>query len=82
FGDKSLYKSMPFLPLGELVISHEKVEEQAKEFGHSLRREYCYLYAHGLIHLMGYDHEVENERIEMNKIVDAIFDPLNITREE
>nr|WP_318024499.1 rRNA maturation RNase YbeY [Mycoplasmopsis bovis] len=82
FGDKSLYKDMPFLPLGELVISHEKVEEQAKEFGHSLRREYCYLYAHGLIHLMGYDHELEDERVAMNMMVDAIFDPLNITREE
>lgn len=82
FGDSSLYDSLPFLPIGELVISHEKVEQQALEFNHSLKREYCYLFAHGLVHLMGYDHEEENERIKMNKIVDKIFDPLGIKREE
>ncbi|BAW18417.1 16S rRNA maturation RNase YbeY [Mycoplasmopsis bovigenitalium] len=82
FGDSSLYDSLPFLPIGELVISHEKVEQQAVEFNHSLKREYCYLFAHGLVHLMGYDHEEENERIKMNKIVDKIFDPLGIKREE
>lgn len=82
FGDKSLYETLPILPLGELVISHEKVEEQAKEFNHSVKREYCYLFTHGLVHLMGYDHEEENERIQMNKIVDDIFEPLKITRED
>ncbi|MFV8499970.1 rRNA maturation RNase YbeY [Mycoplasma sp. VS424B] len=73
--------SLPFLQIGELVICWEKVEKQAKEFGHSVRREFCYLFTHGLVHLMGYDHEEENERKEMNAIVDAIFDPLKITRE-
>ena len=82
FDEKELYQDLPILPLGELVISHEKVEAQATEFNHSIRREYCYLFAHGLIHLMGYDHEKEGERIAMNKMVDAIFDPLHITREE
>lgn len=82
FDEKELYQDLPILPLGELVISHEKVEAQATEFNHSIRREYCYLFAHGLIHLMGYDHEKEDERIAMNKMVDAIFDPLHITREE
>ncbi|MGV2392515.1 UNVERIFIED_CONTAM: rRNA maturation RNase YbeY [Campylobacter lari] len=82
FGDKFLYKNLPILPLGELVISHDKVVSQANDFNHSLKREYCYLFAHGLIHLMGYDHEIEEERIYMNKIVDDIFNPLNIKREE
>ncbi|WP_029513160.1 rRNA maturation RNase YbeY [Mycoplasmopsis primatum] len=82
FGDREVYKDLPILLLGELVISHEKVEEQAKEFGHSLKREYCYLYTHGLVHLMGYDHETETERTEMNQIVDDIFLPLGIKREE
>ena len=82
FDEKELYQDLPILPLGELVISHEKVEAQATEFNHSIRLEYCYLFAHGLIHLMGYDHEKEGERIAMNKMVDAIFDPLHITREE
>ncbi|WP_027120718.1 rRNA maturation RNase YbeY [Mycoplasmopsis lipofaciens] len=82
FGNKLIYNDLPFIHLGELVISYQKVEEQANDFGHSLKREYCYLFSHGLIHLMGYDHEKEEERIEMNKIVDIIFNPLNITREE
>lgn len=82
FDEKELYQDLPILPLGELVISHEKVEAQATEFNHSIRREYCYLFSHGLIHLMGYDHEKEDERIAMNKMVDAIFNPLHITREE
>ncbi|WP_027334555.1 rRNA maturation RNase YbeY [Mycoplasmopsis felifaucium] len=82
FGDKTLYNELPFLPLGELVISHEKVESQALEFNHSLKREYCYLFTHGLVHLMGYDHELEDERIRMNAIVDSIFEPLKITRED
>lgn len=80
FGFDNFNAELPILHLGELVISYEKVEEQAKEFGHSIKREYCYLFAHGLIHLMGYDHEIEEERIEMNRLVDEIFLPLNITR--
>ncbi|QSF13474.1 rRNA maturation RNase YbeY [Mycoplasma sp. Mirounga ES2805-ORL] len=82
FGDKTIYDSLPILPIGELVISSEKVESQAEEFNHSVRREYCYLFTHGLVHLMGYDHETEEEREEMNNIVDEIFNPLNITRED
>ncbi|EGV00550.1 rRNA maturation RNase YbeY [Mycoplasmopsis columbina] len=81
FGDLDLYNDMPVLPLGELVISADKVETQADEFGHSVKREYCYLFSHGLIHLMGYDHEEENERKIMNDLVDQIFLPLNITRD-
>ncbi|ADE19517.1 rRNA maturation RNase YbeY [Mycoplasma crocodyli] len=82
FGKIDFNSKIPFIHLGELVISSQKVEEQSQEFNHSLKREYCYLFAHGLIHLMGYDHELEDERIEMNKLVDTIFSPLNITREE
>ncbi|AIA29724.1 putative rRNA maturation factor [Mycoplasmopsis californica] len=82
FGMDEVYDELPILPLGELVISHEKVEQQAQEFNHSLRREYCYLFAHGLVHLMGYDHENEEEKKQMDKIVDNIFNPLGITREE
>ncbi|WP_036464887.1 rRNA maturation RNase YbeY [Mycoplasmopsis sturni] len=81
FGDEDLYEQMPFLHLGELIICYDKMLEQSQEFNHSIKREYCYLFTHGLVHLAGYDHEEENERIEMNQIVDAIFEPLKITRE-
>ncbi|CCP24303.1 rRNA maturation RNase YbeY [Mycoplasmopsis cynos] len=82
FRDDDLYSKLPFIHLGELVISWDRVKRQAKKFNHSIRREYCYLFTHGLVHLQGFDHEVENERIEMNKMVDDIFNPLGITREE
>lgn len=82
FGNDGLYDTLPFVHLGELVVSYEKVIAQANEFNHSVKREFCYLFTHGLVHLMGYDHEEENERVEMNKIVDEIFNPLNITRED
>lgn len=82
FGNDGLYDTLPFVHLGELVVSYEKVISQANEFNHSVKREFCYLFTHGLVHLIGYDHEEENERVEMNKIVDEIFNPLNITRED
>lgn len=82
FGNDGLYDTLPFVHLGELIVSYEKVISQANEFNHSVKREFCYLFTHGLVHLMGYDHEEENERIEMNRIVDEIFNPLNITRED
>ncbi|QCZ36645.1 rRNA maturation RNase YbeY [Mycoplasma nasistruthionis] len=82
FEAADIYQNLPVYHLGELVICWDKVEVQAKEFGHSIRREFCYLFTHGLVHLKGYDHEVEQERIVMNQIVDDIFKPLNITRED
>lgn len=78
--DPHLYQQMPFLLLGELVICYDKMLEQAEEFNHSIKREFCYLFTHGLVHLAGYDHEQEDERIIMNQIVDKIFKPLKITR--
>jgi len=50
--------------LGDVVVSMEKAEEQSREFGHSLRREVAFLTAHGILHLMGYDHDTpEGERV-------------------
>ncbi|WQQ02863.2 rRNA maturation RNase YbeY [Mycoplasmopsis felis] len=82
FGDKSLYDELPIYFLGELVICWDQIKKQAKEFNHSIKREFCYLFTHGLVHLQGYDHEIEQEKKEMDNIVDAIFNPLKITRGE
>ena len=50
----------PNMPLGSIVISIDFVEEKAKEFNHSLENELTLLFIHGLLHLLGYDHEVDN----------------------
>lgn len=81
FGHNDFYTKLPFIPIGELIICPDKIKAQALEFNHSEKREYCYLFTHGLVHLMGYDHETEEERINMNKMVDEILAPFNITRE-
>ena len=51
------------LVLGDIVISKEKVLEQAEAFGHSAEREYAFLIAHSVLHLTGYDHIEEQERL-------------------
>lgn len=53
------------LILGDIIISMDKVKEQAAEYGHSTTRELAFLVAHSMLHLMGYDHMVEEERMVM-----------------
>ena len=50
---------MPNMPLGSIVISTDFVEEKAKEYGHSFNDEFSLLFIHGILHLLGYDHEVD-----------------------
>ncbi len=51
--------------LGDLMLSHEKIAEQAEEYGHTYQRELCYLTLHGLLHLFGYDHMVDSDKVVM-----------------
>ena len=67
--------------LGDIIISVEKVREQAEEYGHSFERELSYMIVHGFYHLMGYDHMEEEEKVEMRKKEDKILNDLKITRE-
>ena len=53
--------------LGDIVISLERADEQAKAFGHSLRREIGFLTVHSMFHLLGYDHEEGLESVRMRK---------------
>jgi len=54
------YDDMPMAPLGSIVISSSFVEDKAKEFGHTNNDELSLLFIHGLLHLVGFDHEVDN----------------------
>ena len=66
--------------MGDIIISSERAKEQAKEYGHTVEREFAFLSAHGALHLMGYDHEeVEREEKMLNKQND-ILNNLGITR--
>jgi probable rRNA maturation factor len=67
--------------LGDIVISLEKAEEQAKEYGHSFEREIGYLVAHGIFHLLGYDHETEMEKMKMRQKEEETLGSIGLTRE-
>lgn len=69
--------------LGDMVLSVERAEEQAKEYNHSFRREVSFLTVHSVLHLLGYDHETsaEDER-EMFALQENIMNTLGITREK
>lgn len=68
------------LVLGDIVISLEKVMEQAQNYGHSPRRELAFLVAHSMLHLFGYDHMEEEERTVMEDRQRRILDELGIRR--
>ncbi len=67
--------------LGDIIISIQKVEEQANEYGHSFERELSYMLVHGFYHLMGYDHIIEEDKLIMREKEEIILDSLSITRD-
>lgn len=68
------------LMLGDIVISGDKVLEQAEAYGHSVEREFAFLVAHSMLHLCGYDHMEEDEAKEMERRQEEILTGLSITR--
>ena len=86
--DKETYHwRTPFNPetgelmLGNIVISKERAKEQAEEYGHSVEREFAFLIAHSMLHLLGYDHMEDEERIVMEKKQEEILNALGIKRD-
>ena len=69
------------LVLGDIMISVDKVYGQAEEYGHSLRREFAFLVAHSMLHLCGYDHMEEDERLRMERRQEEILTGLGTTRD-
>lgn len=67
--------------LGDIVISLERALEQSIEYNHSFGREVCFLVCHSMFHLLGYDHDTEENTKEMRKKEEDVLNKLNITRE-
>lgn len=69
------------LMLGDIIISVDKVKEQAEQYGHSQKREFAFLVTHSLLHLCGYDHMEPDEAKVMEQKQDEILTALGITRQ-
>ena len=67
--------------LGDIYISYDKVISQAKEYGHSNKRELCFLAVHGLLHLLGYDHMTKDDEIKMFGLQKELLDSYGIKKE-
>ena len=67
--------------IGDIYINLERAKEQAVEYGHSLKREFCFLALHGFLHLLGYDHMVEQDEKEMFELQNKILELAKLTRE-
>ncbi len=66
--------------LGDVVICKDRAAEQAEEFGHSFEREIIYLFVHSILHLLGYDHEEEDDKKQMRAREEAVMDYMKIYR--
>lgn len=73
---------VPGMPrsIGDIFISIDHAKEQAKEYGHGLKREMCFLFTHGLLHLLGFDHMEKDDEIKMVAMQKSILDALNVVR--
>ncbi|NLK62274.1 MAG: rRNA maturation RNase YbeY [Fusobacteria bacterium] len=67
--------------LGDIIISFDKVQEQSKEYEHSIEREFFYVLLHGMLHLLGYDHIEDEDKKIMREKEEQILEKYNIRRE-
>ena len=68
--------------IGSIAVCEERAKAQAEEYGHSYRRELHYLVVHGLCHLLGYDHIIDDDRAEMRAKEERILTRMGITRND
>ena len=69
------------LNIGDVIICLERAKEQANDYGHSLKRELCFLSLHGMLHLLGYDHVEPQDEQQMNALQEEILTKMRITRD-
>ena len=77
---KNKIKNKLLEPIGDIVISIEQVEKQAKEYGHSFERELAYMIVHGFYHIIGYDHIEEEQKKEMRPKEEKVLEAIKQTR--
>lgn len=77
---EQLFKVDEFLDLGEIYICYEKAKQQALEYGHSLKREMAFLFTHGFLHLLGYDHMNGKDEKIMFELTEKILTNRGIKR--
>lgn len=83
-GDRLSLGSLPAevpVPLGDIVISMPRMAEQALEYGHSEHREYGFLLVHGLLHLLGFDHEAPDDAVAMRAAEEDVLATAGLTRD-
>lgn len=68
--------------LGDIIISLEKAQQQGEEYGHGFTRELAFLSVHGMLHLLGYDHQEEHDSRQMRKLEEEILNSLQYVRGE
>lgn len=78
--DDDTFISLDKRILGDIYISIDKAKKQSVEYGHSLLRELCFLAIHGLLHLLGYDHMIEEDEKVMFNLQERILDTYGIKR--
>jgi probable rRNA maturation factor len=66
--------------LGEIIISLDRAQEQAKDFGHSLEREICFLFVHGVLHVLGFDHITKAQEKDMFSRQKMVLDAAGVRR--
>lgn len=67
--------------LGSIAVCKYKARKQAAEYGHGIERELNYLVLHGLLHLLGYDHQTDSDKAAMREIEERVMKRLNLTRD-
>lgn len=73
---EEIYPEEEQFDLGDIFINIDYARRQAGEYGHSFRREICFLFTHGLLHCLGYDHQTAEEEKEMFALQEKILDPI------
>lgn len=66
--------------LGDIIIAYQRAVDQAEEYGHSIDRELAFLAVHGFLHLNGYDHQTQEEELEMFRLQEEVLEDYGLTR--